>query len=178
MLYHKGFHSAECPLRGIVKHGNIDARGRPTCRTSLLVLTGKTDYLRKLEKNRQRKVTEKNYAFGIKFSIILYDQDFREEGVSKTVIGSLEPGMVLAKPVVNKGGLVMIGEGTELNDSLIEKIREMGGSSVHIRGITQPDMPKEEMLALLDKRFSGVEEKPYMGLIKQALKEHIEGLYG
>ncbi|NLW34177.1 hypothetical protein [Syntrophorhabdus aromaticivorans] len=98
--------------------------------------------------------------------------------MSKTVIGSLEPGMVLAKPVVNKGGLVMIGEGTELNDSLIEKIREMGVSSVHIRGITQPDMPKEEMLALLDKRFSGVEEKPYMGLIKQALKEHIEGLYG
>jgi hypothetical protein len=86
--------------------------------------------------------------------------------------------MVLAKPVVNKNGLVMVSEGTELNDSLIEKIREMDVPGVYVRGMTQPDTPKEDMLALLDKRFNGVEEKPYMALIKQVLKEHIEELYG
>jgi hypothetical protein len=34
------------------------------------------------------------------------------------------------------------------------------------------------MLAGLDKRFQSVENEPYMDVIKQALREHIEGLYG
>ncbi|OPY80399.1 MAG: hypothetical protein A4E65_01509 [Syntrophorhabdus sp. PtaU1.Bin153] len=98
--------------------------------------------------------------------------------MSKTAVDYLKPGMVLAKAVLNKNGLVMLSEGTELNDFLIEKIRDMEVPGVYVLGMTQPDMPKEEALALLDKRFGGVEEQPYMGLIKQAIEEHIEGLYG
>jgi hypothetical protein len=86
--------------------------------------------------------------------------------------------MVLARPVVNKNGLVMLREGTELNDFLIAKIRDMEIPGVYVQGMTQPDMPREEALALLCRRFSGIEEEPYMGVIKQAIKEHIERLYG
>jgi hypothetical protein len=43
--------------------------------------------------------------------------------------------------------------------------------------MTQPDMPKEEMLANLDQRFKHVENEPYMDVIKLVLQEHIEGLY-
>ncbi|OPY71459.1 MAG: hypothetical protein A4E62_01242 [Syntrophorhabdus sp. PtaU1.Bin002] len=141
-------------------------------------LFGPEEHIIEEESRRHKQTLEKNYTLYIKFSIILYDQGFTEGKVSKTAVDSLKPGMVLAKPVVNKNGLVMVSEGTELNDSLIGKIREMDVPGVYVRGMTQPDTPKEDMLALLDKRFNGVEEKPYMALIKQALKEHIEELYG
>jgi hypothetical protein len=85
--------------------------------------------------------------------------------------------MVLAKPVMNKSGMIMLGEGTELNDSLIEKIRDMGIESVHVQGMSQPDVPLEELLAALDARFSHVEKDHLMAMIKRPMKEHIEGLY-
>jgi len=34
------------------------------------------------------------------------------------------------------------------------------------------------MLTDLDRRFKNVENEPYMDVIKQVLREHIEGLYG
>jgi hypothetical protein len=86
--------------------------------------------------------------------------------------------MKLAKPVTNKNGLVMLAEDTELTATLIDKISDLDIAGVFIQGMTQPDIPMEEMLAGLDKRFQNVENEPYMDVIKQALKEHIEGLYG
>jgi hypothetical protein len=90
----------------------------------------------------------------------------------------LHPGMRLAKPVVNRNGLTMLSEDTELTEALIEKIKAMDIPGVYVTGMSQPEAPKEEMLAALDERFKNVEGEPYMGLIKQALREHIEGLYG
>ena len=89
----------------------------------------------------------------------------------------LEPGMVLARPVMNKSGMIMLGEGTELTDNLIEKIRDMGIESVHVQGMSQPDVPLEALLAALDARFSHVEKDHLMAMIKRLMKEHIEGLY-
>jgi hypothetical protein len=96
----------------------------------------------------------------------------------RVALDKLQPGMKLAKPVTNKNGLVMLAEDTELTAILIEKIRDLDVAGVFIQGMTQPDIPMEEMLADLDKRFQNVENEPYMDVIKQALKEHIEGLYG
>lgn len=90
----------------------------------------------------------------------------------------LQPGMKLAKPVTNSIGLVMLAEDTELTANLIEKIMDLGVPGVYVQGMTQPDTPKEDMLADLDRRFSNVEAEPYMEVIRQALREHIEGLYG
>ena len=86
--------------------------------------------------------------------------------------------MVLAKPVLNKNGLVMLAENTELTEALIHKIRDIDVPGVFIQGMTQPDIPREEALAALSKRFRNVENEPYMDLLKQALREHIEELYG
>jgi ribosomal protein L7Ae-like RNA K-turn-binding protein len=98
--------------------------------------------------------------------------------MSKIAIDKLQSGMKLAKPVINMNGLVMLAEDTELTETLIQKIGDMDIPGVYIQGMTQPDIPKEEMLAGLDKRFKNVEKEPYMDVIKQALKERIEGLYG
>jgi hypothetical protein len=96
----------------------------------------------------------------------------------RIALDKLQPGMKLAKPVTNKNGLVMLAEDTELTATLIDKISDLDIAGVFIQGMTQPDIPMEEMLAGLDKRFQNVENEPYMDVIKQALKEHIEGLYG
>lgn len=95
----------------------------------------------------------------------------------RIALDKLQPGMKLAKPVTNKNGLVMLAEDTELTATLIDKISDLDIAGVFIQGMTQPDIPMEEMLAGLDKRFQNVENEPYMDVIKQALKEHIEGLY-
>lgn len=95
----------------------------------------------------------------------------------KISFDKIQPGMKLEKPVTNQNGLVILAENTELTATLIEKINDLDIGVVSIKGITQPDIPKEEMLAGLNKRFKNVENEPYMDVIKQILKEHIEGLY-
>jgi hypothetical protein len=95
----------------------------------------------------------------------------------KTEPDKLEPGMCLAKPVLNKGGLVMLAEDTELTAALIEKIKDMDVGGVYVRGLSQPSIPKEEMLAQLDKRFENVETAPYMANLKNLMREHLESLY-
>ena len=95
----------------------------------------------------------------------------------KIIASKLVPGMKLAKPVLAKNGMVMLGEGTELSESWIERIQDMDIPSVFIEGPPVQTIPKEEALANLDARFAMVEGKPYMNNIKKLVKEHIEGLY-
>jgi len=92
-------------------------------------------------------------------------------------IDKVMPGMCLAEPVTNEIGLVLINEGTVLNETLIEKLKKMNLNSLKIKGEPQPVVSKEEMLTELDERFKIVESKPYMATIKKIIKEHIEELY-
>jgi hypothetical protein len=97
--------------------------------------------------------------------------------VAKVPVSKLVPGMILSKPVINSNGMVMLGEDTELTRALIERIDDMGVGGVHIKGYSQPHEPKDELLRLLDERFSKVEKEPHMDRVKRLLREHIEGLY-
>ena len=95
----------------------------------------------------------------------------------KIPVVKLESGMKLAKPVTAKNGMVMLGEGTELSATWIERIRDMDIASVFIEGPPIQTVSKEEALAGLNARFAQVEGKPYMNLIKKIVAEHLEGLY-
>lgn len=92
-------------------------------------------------------------------------------------VDKLEAGMKLAKPVFAASGIVLLGEGTELNETRIERIHDMNITTVFIEGVATQAAPKEEMLAQLDARFKDVENKPHMGMLKKIVQEHIEGLY-
>ncbi len=92
-------------------------------------------------------------------------------------VDQLKPGMKLAKPVTAKNGMVMLGEGTELSETWIERIRDMDISSIYVDGPPVQTLSKEEALANLEARFAKVNDKLYMNLIKKITKEHIEGLY-
>ncbi len=97
--------------------------------------------------------------------------------MARVATKDLVPGMKLARPVLNKSGLAMLGEDTELTQALIDKIQQMDIQSVNVKGIARKLAPREEVLAALEKRFTNIEGKPYMDVLKRLLEEHIEGLY-
>ncbi|MCX5815753.1 MAG: hypothetical protein NTX75_05855 [Proteobacteria bacterium] len=96
----------------------------------------------------------------------------------KILLNELKPGMKLAKPVLNEDDITLLGEDTELTEAVIEKLKTLDVYAVYVKGVSKPDMPREEALLELDKRFEKVEHEPYMDMLKRVLKEHIEGLYG
>lgn len=95
----------------------------------------------------------------------------------KITIDKLQPGMKLAKPVVGKNGMVLLGEGTELTEKWIQHLQDMNMDGIFIEGPTEQDVPLDEALASLEKRFEAVQDKPYMELIKKIVRTHIESLY-
>ena len=95
----------------------------------------------------------------------------------KISLDGLEPGMRLAKPVLNGNGMVLVSEDTELTDLTIDKLKHMDVDSVYVQGPAEQAKPKEEMLHEFEERFGNAEGAPYMDLIKKAVREHIEGLY-
>lgn len=97
--------------------------------------------------------------------------------MSRVPVSKLVSGTVLLRPVVNRNGLVLIAEGTELTDTLINKIRSMDVDSVHVCGSERVLPPCDEVLADLDRRFSKIESEPFMSIIKNAVTGHIMSLY-
>lgn len=95
----------------------------------------------------------------------------------KIPVAKLQPGMILAKPIMTPNGMVMLGEGTELNEKWIDRIQDMEIASIFIEGPPLQAIPEEEAMANLNARFALVADKPLMNVIKKIVKEHIEGLY-
>jgi hypothetical protein len=95
----------------------------------------------------------------------------------KTPVDELEPGMKLARPVLNESGIVLLSEDTKLTETTIEKLRSMDVDIVYVKGLSKQERSKEEVLLELYKRFEKVEQEPYMDMLKRVVKEHIEGLY-
>ena len=89
----------------------------------------------------------------------------------------LLPGMKLAKPILNKAGIVLLGEGTELSETWVRRIQDMELANIYVEGPEQPTVPKEKLLEQLDERFKNVEDKPHMAMLKRVIRQHIEGLY-
>ena len=96
----------------------------------------------------------------------------------KIPVEQLKAGMKLARPLMNSSGMVLMAEGTELTESRISKIENMGVDSVFIDGPSRPAKPKEDLLDALERRFARTAGNPQMSLIKKAVREHIEAMYG
>jgi len=91
-------------------------------------------------------------------------------------VEKLEPGMVLAKPLI-RGTMVILGEGTVLTGAWISRIADMGVERVFIDGPSVQALSREEALARLNLRFRNVDDRPHMKQIKEIAQAHIEGLY-
>lgn len=88
------------------------------------------------------------------------------------------PGMVLAKEVEISEGRVLCGKGTELTESLIERLKRMEIAHITVEGFPVPvegqKSLKEEVLEV-EHRFSKVKHiKPLMYLKKRIQERLIE----
>ena len=95
----------------------------------------------------------------------------------KIASDKLLPGMKLAKPIIGKNGMTLLGEGTELTERWIGNIQDMNVDWISVEGPSEQDVPLDEALASLEKRFETVQDKPYMASIKDLVRRKIESLY-
>ena len=95
----------------------------------------------------------------------------------KIASDKLLPGMKLAKPIIGKNGMTLLGEGTELTERWIGNIQDMNVEWIFVEGPSEQDVPLDEALASLEKRFETVDDKPYMASIKDLVRRKIESLY-
>jgi hypothetical protein len=97
--------------------------------------------------------------------------------VRRIAIEDLEVGMVVAKPILNDGGMVMLSEGTPLTVGLISRLVKMEIAYIFIEGEEPGAKSREERLSDLDLRFKMTENEKYMNVIKNAIKTRIEEVY-
>ncbi|MHB8093079.1 MAG: hypothetical protein ACYDH8_16000 [Syntrophales bacterium] len=88
----------------------------------------------------------------------------------------ITPGMILTKPIQGSNGMILLTEGTELNEKWIDRLATMGIDGVWV-GAAEPLIPISEALAALDARFEAVLKEPYMETLKNMVRIHIEKLY-
>ena len=86
------------------------------------------------------------------------------------------PGDVIAEPVVNDRGMVILPRGAELTAPVIGRLQKMNVTVIVVEG-DDPNAPPpktlDELLADLDARFEGVEDVPLMMEIKEIAREHL-----
>ncbi len=98
------------------------------------------------------------------------------KGLRKIHPDKLEPGMILAKPILI-GSAVFLGEGVVLTERLVSRIQNMNLDYAFVEGRSEQDMPLEEALALLDHRFRNCDGSDLMMNIKEIVRKHIIELY-
>jgi len=87
-----------------------------------------------------------------------------------------KPGDEAAEPVRNERGMVILPKGARLTVALIDRLRKMGVTEVALEGHdpnAPPPKSRDELLAELDERFEGLEDKPLMAEIKRIAREHL-----
>jgi len=67
-----------------------------------------------------------------------------------------QPGMRLAKPVLNNDGATLLEAGYELTDAAIARLRAMGLGSVHVLEQKTPQQVEQEVM----RRFRKVADDP------------------
>ena len=86
--------------------------------------------------------------------------------------------MRLAKPIISNNGRVLCGEGTELSDSLISRLENLGVEGVTVEGfpVSMPgaeEKSTEDLIAELEERFKRVHSDNILMKIKEIFKKQL-----
>lgn len=95
----------------------------------------------------------------------------------RILIDQVQQGMRLSRPITNDAGLLLFSEGTILTETHINRLKEMGLTSIYVEGDNTPKVPLEEALKNIEERFSLNREDPLMIMLKRALIEYTKNLY-
>ena len=86
--------------------------------------------------------------------------------------------MVLAKAVQRENGAVLMGEGTELNSNLIERLKNLDIQTITVRGhpidTGVEEKPIEQLLSELEDRFAHVSSDNLCVKIKELIIKDIK----
>lgn len=97
--------------------------------------------------------------------------------MQKISIDKAAEGMVLAKPIARENGVVLMGEGTELNEQLIERLKGLDIQKITVKGRPlggEDEKSVETLCAELEKRFAPVSEDKLCNQIKEMIKKDIQ----
>ena len=92
-------------------------------------------------------------------------------------VEKLEIGMRLVRSVRNEHGMLLLDQGVEVTESILDRLENSNIKSVYVAA-SQDDGAKTEMFIRLDARFARTEGEPHMDAIKAAVKDHLDALYG
>ncbi len=86
--------------------------------------------------------------------------------MQKVPIELVKPGMVLAKSVTSDAGMALCGEGTELTENIIDRLKQKNVSHLTLKGhpvdFGGESKTKEQKIEELTARFSRVQGDPLM----------------
>jgi hypothetical protein len=91
-------------------------------------------------------------------------------------LGKAQTGMVLARPVKNESGTVLVKEGTELTVKVIARLRHWGATMVCIEGGEEELSPEEKGRKRQEiiHRFQDVTDNPLMMKIRDIVLKQLE----
>jgi hypothetical protein len=102
--------------------------------------------------------------------------------MKRVSIDEAAPGMSLAKPATNPAGQTLVGAGTELDEPLIARLRQMGVAMVHVQEPSDEGGAQAERLAQLelelDRRFRRAAGDPVSEMIREAVRRHLHAAHG
>ena len=91
--------------------------------------------------------------------------------MQRILIAQADPGMILAKEILNPDGMVLCGAGTELSEALVERLINMDVVDITVEGHpvnVEGEKTLQEELHEIDLRFQRVEDiAPLMYLKKR-----------
>ena len=87
-----------------------------------------------------------------------------------------KPGMVLAKPVINSAGMIVVAAGMALDEPRLAHLARRGTATVCVEGAAGDGELKslEDLERELDARFRKLDEEPQLSRIRQAIRHHLQ----
>jgi hypothetical protein len=92
--------------------------------------------------------------------------------VRRLCLSEIHPGDVIAEPVENDRGMVILPKGAELTAPVIGRLQKMSITEIAIEG-EDPNAPLPKTLEGLDAQFEGLEDVHVMMAIKDIAREHL-----
>ncbi len=88
-----------------------------------------------------------------------------------------EPGMVIAHPIETPSGQVLCAKGTELTETLVERLEKIEITHVFVDGHPvddgKPRKSLDEELSALERRFDSVADDKLMGALKMIVQKYL-----
>lgn len=100
--------------------------------------------------------------------------------MQKIPLNLVKPGMVLDKPILRDTGQILVAQGTEISESLLSRLENMGissvtvhGNPVEMEGVTPPKT-YQQRIDELDHLFRRYKDDKWMSKMKSFIRSYFK----